>query len=203
MSTTTNLLHLVLAATTGVLLSGCTGTAKVEATPYAETVQPDQSELSTPATTEAAATKVEGFTASMPASETTDMTTSPADAQSDPADTPPNDPGNLDDLPFDKIADKLSEEHPLMIDQIRKTSETTVEIIFQAGDEACYGHRPVVEYDNDDISIGLVQGTIGDGSQMCKAYLRTAKIQVELEKPIGNRQVEIMDLDDVEKYLKR
>ncbi|WP_336250737.1 hypothetical protein [Stomatohabitans albus] len=111
-----------------------------------------------------------------------------------------------DELPFgfnpsevkDTTAAKnLKDEHALSIDTLVVKRDNKLRLIYIAGDDKCYGHRPVVKETDKEVMVGLVEGHREDAPEACRAILMVEGQTVDLEKPVGDRKVVLLPEKEV------
>ncbi|GAB3188107.1 hypothetical protein [Nesterenkonia suensis] len=96
------------------------------------------------------------------------------------------------------------DEAPELVDEVLATwedyeelSETELEVKFYSGNPSCYGVRSVVEEDAEEVRIATISGRLPEaGDQPCTQEALYVSVVVELEDPLGDREVvELQDVD--------
>ena len=92
---------------------------------------------------------------------------------------------------------EMVEESRATWDDFEEVSETELRVELFAGNPSCYGVRTVVEEDENEVRVAAITGTIPEeAEQACTQEAIYVSVPVELEEPLGDR--EVVQLEDVE-----
>ena len=85
---------------------------------------------------------------------------------------------------------KLVAEHLSSWQEYSTSSETELQLAFYSGNPACYGVRSVVQEDEAEVRVATISGTLPDAvDSACTQEARYVSVVVELEAPLGEREV--------------
>jgi hypothetical protein len=73
-------------------------------------------------------------------------------------------------------------------------SDQELRFHFQTGTPDCYGSRAAVEEDDSGIRVATIVGLLPDAPQDCPMVGRKASILVTTEAPVGDREVEHLEV---------
>lgn len=92
---------------------------------------------------------------------------------------------------------EMIEETQATWDEYEEISETQLRLELFSGNPTCYGVRTVVEEDEDEVRIAAITGTLPEAEdQACTQEALYVSVDVELEEPLGDR--EVVQLEDVD-----
>lgn len=95
-----------------------------------------------------------------------------------------------------ETTDTLESERPQPWTEYEELSDTELQFTTWMGTPTCYGIRYQVEETEEEVSVGLITGVLPEAPENCTAEAVEAEITVELEEPLGDREVtELEDLD--------
>lgn len=75
-------------------------------------------------------------------------------------------------------------------------SATLLRFLATSGNQACYGQRYQVEETAEEVAVAIIVGNRPDGAEVCTQEAIFIAVPVELEEPLGDRDV--VELEDPE-----
>lgn len=85
--------------------------------------------------------------------------------------------------------EELTAERPVEWYDYQTVSDTSIQLFFFAGSEHCYGVRSQVHETPERIEVAVIEGELPDAPDVCTLEAREATLVVELDAPIGQRDV--------------
>lgn len=79
----------------------------------------------------------------------------------------------------------------------RPRQATELEFLLVSGNENCFGVRAEVEEDAQTVRVATIRGVLQDTLEACTAEGRMVSLVVELEQPLGDREVVPMEEENV------
>ncbi|GAB3177119.1 hypothetical protein GCM10027060_00910 [Nesterenkonia halophila] len=79
----------------------------------------------------------------------------------------------------------------------RPRQATELEFLLVSGNENCFGVRAEVEEDAQTVRVATIRGVLQDTLDACTAEGRMVSLVVELEQPLGDREVVPMEEENV------
>ena len=124
--------------------------------------------------------------------ETPEPTSDPSPGPTDEAETPEI------DMPEEhaEIVEEMVQERSVAWEDYEVLSETELRFSTTSGNQACYGQRYQVEETADEVAVAIIVGNRPDREEICTQEAIFIAVPVELEQPLGNR--EVVELKDPE-----
>lgn len=79
----------------------------------------------------------------------------------------------------------------------RPEQATELEFLLVSGNENCFGVRAEVDEDDQTVRVATIRGVLQDTLDACTAEGRMVSLVVELEQPLGDREVVPMEEENV------
>lgn len=127
-----------------------------------------------------------------PGTEAPDPTSSPAPGATGEAEAPEI------DIPTEdaEIVEDMIHESSAGWEDYDVASETLLRFVATSGNQACYGQRYQVEETAEEVAVAIIVGNRPDGAEICTQEAIFIAVPVELEDPLGDRDV--VELEDPE-----
>jgi hypothetical protein len=88
--------------------------------------------------------------------------------------------------------DDLSDEHAVDWTEFEQASPQVLRLHFVGGDTDCYGYRTEVRENHEAVAVRVLEGTLPEAPEVCSKIGLVGTILVELDEPLGNRNVEML-----------
>lgn len=112
------------------------------------------------------------------------------DPTSAPTPTEEAEPPEIDMSTEDaEVVEDMVQERSAGWEDYEVVSETELRFLATSGNQACYGQRYQVEETADEVAVAVITGDRLDGAEICTQEALFIAVPVELDEPLGDRDV--------------
>lgn len=95
-----------------------------------------------------------------------------------------------------ELVEDMVRENSVGWEDYEVVSETELRFLTTSGNQACYGQRYEVQETQEEVAVAIIIGNRPDGGANCTQEVIFIAVPVELDEPLGDRDV--VELEDPE-----
>ncbi|GAA4827251.1 hypothetical protein GCM10023354_01120 [Garicola koreensis] len=95
-----------------------------------------------------------------------------------------------------ELVEDMVRENSVGWEDYEVVSETELRFLTTSGNQACYGQRYEVQETQEEVAVAIIIGNRPDGGAICTQEAILIAVPVELDEPLGDRDV--VELEDPE-----